>query len=80
MVLCEGASRLIGHMKPVMVRKAVEIIKGRALVEVSGGVTLANVRDMAAAGAQYISIGALTHSAPAVNIHMDFLRSSRSSL
>ncbi|MCZ6799767.1 MAG: carboxylating nicotinate-nucleotide diphosphorylase [Nitrospirae bacterium] len=71
---------LLDNMKPVMVRKAVELIKGRAIVEVSGGVTLTNVRDMAAAGAQYISIGALTHSAPAVNIHMEFLRSSRSSL
>ena len=64
---------LLDNMTPAMVRKSVETIKGRALVEVSGGVTLKNVRDMAAAGAQYISIGALTHSAPAVDIHMEFL-------
>jgi nicotinate-nucleotide pyrophosphorylase (carboxylating) len=64
---------LLDNMKPPLVRKAVELIKGRALVEISGGITLTNVRDMAAAGAQYISIGALTHSAPAVNIHMEFL-------
>ena len=64
---------LLDNMTPALVRKAVAFIKERALVEVSGGITLTNVRDMAAAGAQYISIGALTHSAPAVNIHMEFI-------
>ena len=64
---------LLDNMKPALVRKAVAFIKERALVEVSGGITLTNVQDMAAAGAQYISIGALTHSAPAVNIHMEFI-------
>jgi nicotinate-nucleotide pyrophosphorylase (carboxylating) len=57
---------LLDNMSPSQVRQAVRLIKGRAMVEVSGGMTLQNVRPMAAAGADRISIGALTHSAPAV--------------
>jgi nicotinate-nucleotide pyrophosphorylase (carboxylating) len=59
---------LLDNMTPVMVRKAVRMIKGRALVEVSGGISLKNVRAMASAGPDRISIGALTHSAPAATI------------
>jgi nicotinate-nucleotide pyrophosphorylase (carboxylating) len=62
---------LLDNMAPADVRKAIDLIKGRALVEVSGGVTLTTVRDYAAAGADFISIGALTHSAPAVDISLD---------
>jgi nicotinate-nucleotide pyrophosphorylase (carboxylating) len=62
---------LLDNMAPSIIREAVEIIKGRAVVEVSGGVTLANVREIAAAGPDFISIGALTHSAPSVNISLD---------
>jgi len=47
------------------------VIKGRALVEVSGGITLHNVRAMAAAGPDRISIGALTHSAPAAAMSLE---------
>ena len=61
---------LLDNMTPKMVAQAVEIIRGRALIEVSGGITLENVRAMAAAGADFISIGALTHSAPAKNISL----------
>jgi len=53
------------------IRRAVALIKGRALVEVSGGMRLDTVRDVAAAGADYISVGALTHSAPAADLSMD---------
>jgi nicotinate-nucleotide pyrophosphorylase (carboxylating) len=56
---------LLDNMTPTMVGQAIKLIKKRALVEVSGGVTLKNVRAMAAAGPDRISIGALTHSAPA---------------
>ncbi len=59
---------LLDNMKPEEIKKAVEIIKGRALVEASGGITLSNVAEVAATGVDYISIGALTHSAPAVDI------------
>ncbi|HKT33282.1 MAG TPA: carboxylating nicotinate-nucleotide diphosphorylase [Nitrospira sp.] len=62
---------LLDNMTPTMVRKAVRMIKGRALVEVSGGITLKNVRAMAAAGANRISIGALTHSAPAAAMTLE---------
>lgn len=61
---------LLDNMSPAMVRRAVKLINGRALVEVSGGITLKNVRAMAAAGPDRISIGALTHSAPAVNVSL----------
>jgi len=54
-----------------MVKRAVRLINGRALVEVSGGISLKNVRAMAAAGADRISIGALTHSAPAAAMTLD---------
>ena len=62
---------LLDNMTPAMVRKAVDMIKKRALVEVSGGITLKNVRAMAAAGPDRISIGALTHSAPAATMSLD---------
>ncbi len=64
---------LLDNMTPEEVHHAVDLIKGRALVEVSGGITLGNVREMAAAGADFISIGALTHSAPAVDISMELV-------
>jgi nicotinate-nucleotide pyrophosphorylase (carboxylating) len=54
-----------------MIKKAVRMIDKRALVEVSGGVTLHNVRAMAAAGPDRISIGALTHSAPAAAMTLE---------
>ncbi|MDE3034658.1 MAG: carboxylating nicotinate-nucleotide diphosphorylase [Nitrospirota bacterium] len=69
---------LLDNMSPALVRKAVSLIHGRALVEVSGGITLRNVRAMSAAGADRISIGALTHSAPAANLSMDILPLVRS--
>jgi nicotinate-nucleotide pyrophosphorylase (carboxylating) len=62
---------LLDNMTPVMVKKAVRMINGRALVEVSGGITLNNVRAMAAAGPDRISIGALTHSAPAAAMTLE---------
>jgi nicotinate-nucleotide pyrophosphorylase (carboxylating) len=70
---------LLDNMAPDMVRRAVALIKKQALVEVSGGITLKNVRAMAEAGADRISIGALTHSAPAatVSLVMTLARSSR---
>ncbi|MBH0203568.1 MAG: carboxylating nicotinate-nucleotide diphosphorylase [Nitrospira sp.] len=61
---------LLDNMAPDLVRRAVTLIKKQALVEVSGGITLKNVRAMAAAGADRISIGALTHSAPAATISL----------
>jgi len=64
---------LLDNLTPAQVRTAVARIKGRALVEVSGGLTLALAPAMAAAGADYLSIGALTHSAPAANLSLDLV-------
>ncbi len=63
---------LLDNMPPAMLREAVSLIDGRSQTEASGGVTLENVRAVADTGVNYISIGALTHSAPAVDIAMDF--------
>jgi nicotinate-nucleotide pyrophosphorylase (carboxylating) len=51
-------------------QEAVEYIAGRALVEASGGVNLATVRAIAETGVDIISVGALTHSAPSMDISM----------
>jgi len=64
---------LLDNMAAPAIRKAVELIKGRAMIEVSGGVTLDNVREIAAAGPDLISVGALTHSAPAARFSMDIV-------
>jgi nicotinate-nucleotide pyrophosphorylase (carboxylating) len=61
---------LLDNMNPTTVRQAIRLIKGRALVEVSGGITLKNVRAMAAANPDRISIGALTHSAPGATVSL----------
>lgn len=61
---------LLDNMTPAKVKKAVNVIDGRALVEVSGGITLNNIRAMAAAGPDRISIGRLTHSAPAATLSL----------
>ena len=62
---------LLDNMAPAALRQAVDRIAGRARIEASGGITLANVRDVAACGVDLISVGALTHSAPAVDLSLD---------
>lgn len=62
---------LLDNMSPDMVRSAVQRTAGRALLEASGGMTLANVRSYAETGVDRISIGALTHSAPAVDVALE---------
>ncbi|MFA6901105.1 MAG: carboxylating nicotinate-nucleotide diphosphorylase [Desulfurivibrionaceae bacterium] len=61
---------MLDNMAPALMRQAVSLIGGRALVEASGGVKLANVREVAETGVDLISVGALTHSARAVDISM----------
>ncbi len=72
--LVAGADRIMLDNMPVdLVRKAVRLIdkqSPRPEIEVSGGVTLSTVRDFADAGADYISVGALTHSAPALDVSL----------
>jgi nicotinate-nucleotide pyrophosphorylase (carboxylating) len=67
---------LLDNMQPDTVADAVRLIRGhpkgtRCWIEASGGITLANVRRYAEAGADTISIGALTHSAPAIDLALD---------
>jgi len=64
---------LLDNMTSSLVKEAVDLVKGRAHTEVSGGITIENVREYAATGVDSISIGALTHSAPAVDISLDVL-------
>lgn len=61
---------LLDNMTPEQVAEEVRFIAGRAEVEVSGGITLATVRAYAEAGPDFISVGAITHSAPACDINM----------
>ena len=63
---------LLDNMNLIQLRLAVEKVKGRAQTEASGGVNLASVRAIAETGVDCISVGALTHSARAVDIGLDF--------
>jgi nicotinate-nucleotide pyrophosphorylase (carboxylating) len=63
---------LLDNMNLVQLRLAVQRCKDRALTEASGGVSLAGVRAIAETGVDFISVGALTHSARAVDIGLDF--------
>lgn len=53
-------------------RRAVALVDGRALLEASGGITLETIREVAATGVDLVSAGALTHSAPSLDISLDF--------
>lgn len=64
---------LLDNMPPARLTEAVQLIAGRARTEASGGITLETVRAVAETGVDYISVGALTHSAQAVDIGLDFL-------
>ena len=63
---------LLDNMTPAQLRDAVAIIAGRAKTEASGGVNLQTVRAIAETGVDFISVGAITHSARAVDIGLDF--------
>ena len=63
---------LLDNMSLETLREAVKRVGKKALTEASGGVNLATVRDIALTGVDLISVGALTHSAPALDISLDF--------
>jgi nicotinate-nucleotide pyrophosphorylase (carboxylating) len=70
-----GADRiLLDNMDDAALRRAVEITQGRALLEASGGMTKERLPQVAATGVNFISMGALTHSAPAVDIHLRLIK------
>ncbi len=72
--IASGVSRiLLDNMSIATMKKAIKLIrrsKRKIEIEVSGGITLKNIRKVAEAGVDYISIGALTHSAPALDINL----------
>jgi nicotinate-nucleotide pyrophosphorylase (carboxylating) len=69
--LAAGAPRLLlDNMSVERLRDAVAQVGGRAQLEASGNVTLENVRELALTGVDFISVGALTHSAPALDLSL----------
>jgi nicotinate-nucleotide pyrophosphorylase (carboxylating) len=72
--LAAGADALLlDNMSPADLRASVRLAKGRALTEASGGVSLDTARQIAETGVDFISVGALTHSAPALDIALDIV-------
>ena len=63
---------LLDNMSLATLAECVRVVNGRAILEASGGVTLATVRAIAETGIDWISIGALTHSAPSMDLELDF--------
>ncbi|HJS41686.1 MAG TPA: carboxylating nicotinate-nucleotide diphosphorylase [Sphingomicrobium sp.] len=71
--LAAGADRLLlDNMKPDKLREAVRIVAGRVPLEASGGVNLDTIRAIAETGVDFISVGRITQSAPAVDIGLDY--------
>ena len=62
---------LLDNMTPSELREAVSVVDSRSQTEASGGIKLENVREVADTGVNYISVGAITHSAPAVDISLE---------
>jgi len=70
--LVAGADRiLLDNMPPPMLGRAVELVGGRVELEASGGVTLETVRAIAETGVDFISVGALTHSARSLDVSLE---------
>ena len=68
-----GADRLLlDNMPPPVLRQAVALVDGRVALEASGGVNLETIRGIAETGVNYISVGRITQSAPAVDIGLDY--------
>ena len=73
LALAAGADRLLlDNMPPPVLREAVELVSGRVPLEASGGVSLETIRAIAETGVDYISVGRITQSAPAVDIGLDY--------
>lgn len=68
---------LLDNMAPAMIRAAIAVIAGAAVIEVSGGVRYETLLDFAVSGVDVISVGALTHSAPAADLSLTILPSRR---
>ena len=62
---------LLDNMPPALMREAVELVQGKATLEASGGVSLETVREIAATGVDFVSVGALTHSARSLDVSLE---------
>jgi nicotinate-nucleotide pyrophosphorylase (carboxylating) len=71
-LVAEADVIMLDNMSDPTMREAVELVNGRAVTEASGGVTLDRVRSIAETGVDWISVGALTHSAKAMDLGLDF--------
>jgi nicotinate-nucleotide pyrophosphorylase (carboxylating) len=71
-VVAQADVIMLDNMSNAQMREAVSLIAGRAVTEASGGVTLERVRSIAETGVDWISVGALTHSAKAMDLGLDF--------
>jgi len=69
---------LLDNMTPAQIRAAVKLVARRAIIEVSGGVRYETLRGFALPGVNVISVGALTHSAPAADLSLTILPARRS--
>jgi nicotinate-nucleotide pyrophosphorylase (carboxylating) len=70
--IAAGADTILIDNLPIeMIREAVGRVRGRAKIEISGGVTLERMAELSKTGADYVSVGALTHSAPAADISFE---------
>lgn len=67
---CGVGMVLLDNMTPRRLTEMVELVAGRCVLEASGGVTLDNIAAIAASGVDYVSVGALTHSAPALDVSL----------
>jgi nicotinate-nucleotide pyrophosphorylase (carboxylating) len=69
---CGVDAVLLDNMEPARLRQAVARVGGRAITEASGGITEATVGPVAATGVDLISVGWITHSAPCLDLGLDF--------
>ena len=67
----EAEQILLDNMSPALMREAVELVAGKATLEASGGVSLETVREIAETGVDFISVGALTHSARSLDVSLE---------
>ena len=68
---------MLDNMDAAMMKEAVELAGGRALLEASGGITLETLREVAETGVDIISLGALTHSVKALDISMKLVKEGK---
>lgn len=73
-ILAGATHLLLDNMGPAALREAVAVVAGRVPTEASGGLSLETIRAAAETGVTYLSVGQITHSAPAADIGLDFAR------